>query len=181
MISESCGVGLPILRKYVQVMRDAGMMTPGGRPDWTTADAVNALLAVLTNATPGNVADLVRMVRALPLRPIAPGPPWIARGRIAGVALEELINSMRNGDFEEWRAGREMLISVSVVNFVQSLLIGFTGDAGLIGNCDFQVPGNVEVPFTREIAIHNSVMPSATPRERLLQRLAVALGPIETK
>jgi hypothetical protein len=192
ILSDACGIGRPAIALYAQKLRNAGLVSKGGRgvnaAHWGTTDTVNVLIAILSNATPGTVADNIRAVRALPNDHMAGSDmfeglwPDAMPLVVAGSALDAIIDAMRSGAWNRWIENRTMLAYLAFVDGTRRVEFTFVnGDTEQSASVHFGgVLRKWHGPLVKTLALDFSeigdLRDGGSP---LLQRLAAALGPLE--
>jgi hypothetical protein len=113
ILSEELGVAKGAVQYYAQTMRDAGMLSKGGRglaaAHMYIGDVSNWLLALCVSETAASAPEEVRLTRAAPLdEKTSKLSADVTRGlhvgtaKTAGEAIELLIDDMIEGRFKRW-------------------------------------------------------------------------------
>jgi hypothetical protein len=114
ILSEELGMTMGAVQYYAQVLRNAGLLSKGGRgpaaAHLTVVDVSNWLFALCVSETAAIAPEEVKLTREAPLDPItsvvskeASRGLKVAHAVTAGEAIESLIWDMIDGRFRQWQ------------------------------------------------------------------------------
>jgi hypothetical protein len=117
ILSEELGMTKGAVQYYAQTLRDAGMLSKGGRglaaAHMSIEDVTNWLLALCVSDTAATAPEEVRLTRESPLDEMTSTLSnevirglHVGNAKTAGEAIELLIDDMIEGRFKQWQEQR---------------------------------------------------------------------------
>jgi hypothetical protein len=124
ILSQELGMTMGAVQYYAQTMRDAGLLTKGGRglaaAHLTVVDVSNWLLALCVSETAATAPTEVNLTREAAFDPMTSAVLKdvfrglkVANAKTAGEAIEFLIWDMIDGRFKRWQGQRPVAVPTS--------------------------------------------------------------------
>jgi hypothetical protein len=124
ILSQELGMTMGAVQYYAQTMRDAGLLSKGGRglaaAHLTVVDVSNWLFALCVSETAATAPEEVKLTREAALDTVASvlmkdvsRGLKVANAKTAGEAIESLIWDMIDGRFRDWQGQRPVAVQTS--------------------------------------------------------------------